>query len=92
MKREIQNSLGAKYNTDETKLKKPPVIIANLSLGKTEEDLTLALKNQNDDIQNGGDAIVRILKKDKSGKSNYAVVECNGLFLRLAQLKKVNIK
>ncbi|KAL3282169.1 hypothetical protein HHI36_005364 [Cryptolaemus montrouzieri] len=43
MEREIQNSLGAKYNIEDTKLKKPLVTIANLSIDITKGDVTLAL-------------------------------------------------
>lgn len=92
MKTEIEQNLGQNYLVEETKLRKPSLIIANINTNLSEHEVQEAIKNQNEYLTATDNVEVKTLKKTKKGDSLYAVVECNGsAFSKINTAKKINI-
>lgn len=78
MREQLQTHLVDGYDITESKLRSPSLFIGNIDLEFTEQDIVDGIGNQNYMIDEDDQFKVSMLRKAKNGRSQFAIIECNG--------------
>lgn len=92
MKDVLISKMGEKYEINETKMRKPSVIVTNIDKELPKNDILVAIKNQNPFLKEADQLDLVLAKINGKNTSQYGILECNGsAFRKLISAGKIYV-